>query len=48
MEIPLTRQLSVFCHNLCYESLPATVIDRVKCFFLDYLGVVVRDFAGIL
>jgi 2-methylcitrate dehydratase PrpD len=42
MEIPLTRQLAAFCHNLRYDVLPAAVIDRAKYFFLDYLGVAVR------
>jgi len=42
MEIPLTRQLAVFCHNLRYDTLPPEVIDRAKYFFLDYLGVAVR------
>lgn len=42
MEIPLTRHLASFCHNLRYENLPAEVIDRAKYFFLDYLGVAVR------
>lgn len=42
MEIPLTRQLAAFCHNLRYDTLPAEVIDRAKYFFLDYLGVAVR------
>jgi 2-methylcitrate dehydratase PrpD len=42
MEIPLTRQLASFCHNLRYETLSAEVIDRAKYFFLDYLGVAVR------
>jgi len=42
MEIPLTRQLASFCHNLRYETLPPEVIDRAKYFFLDYLGVAVR------
>jgi 2-methylcitrate dehydratase PrpD len=42
MEIPLTRQLAAFCHNLRYEALPSAVIDRAKYFFLDYLGVAVR------
>lgn len=30
MEIPLTRQLAVFCHGLRYAALPAAVIDRAK------------------
>jgi 2-methylcitrate dehydratase PrpD len=42
MEIPLTRQLAAFCHNLRYDTLPPEVIDRAKYFFLDYLGVAVR------
>ena len=42
MEIPLTRQLASFCHNLRYDNLPEKVIDRTKYFFLDYLGVAVR------
>ncbi len=42
MEIPLTRQLAAFCHNLRYDTLPVEVIDRAKYFFLDYLGVAVR------
>ena len=42
MEIPLTRQLAAFCHNLRYDALPTAVIDRAKYFFLDYLGVAVR------
>jgi 2-methylcitrate dehydratase PrpD len=42
MEIPLTRHLASFCHNLRYDNLPAKVVDRTKYFFLDYLGVAVR------
>jgi len=42
MEIPLTRHLASFCHNLRYENLPPEVVDRTKYFFLDYLGVAVR------
>jgi len=42
MELPLTRHLASFCHNLRYENLPAGVVDRTKYFFLDYLGVAVR------
>jgi 2-methylcitrate dehydratase PrpD len=41
MEIPLTRQLALFCHSLRYETLPPEVVDRAKCFFLDYLAVAV-------
>jgi 2-methylcitrate dehydratase PrpD len=42
MEIPLTRQLASFCHNLRYDNLPPEVVDRAKYFFLDYLAVAVR------
>lgn len=42
MEIPLTRHLASFCHNLRYDHLPAEAVDRTKYFFLDYLGVAVR------
>ena len=42
MEIPLTRHLASFCHNLRYSHLPAEVIDRTKYFFLDYIGVAAR------
>lgn len=42
MELPLTRHLASFCHNLRYENLSAEVVDRTKYFFLDYLGVAVR------
>jgi 2-methylcitrate dehydratase PrpD len=42
MEIPLTRHLASFCHDLRYETLPPEVIERTKYFFLDYLGVAVR------
>jgi 2-methylcitrate dehydratase PrpD len=42
MEIPLTRHLASFCHNLRYDNLPAAVVDRTKYFLLDYLGVAVR------
>jgi 2-methylcitrate dehydratase PrpD len=42
MELPLTRHLASFCHNLRYDDLPAEVVDRAKYFFLDYLGVAVR------
>jgi 2-methylcitrate dehydratase PrpD len=42
MEIPLTRHLASFCHNLRYENLSPEVVDRTKYFFLDYLGVAVR------
>jgi 2-methylcitrate dehydratase PrpD len=42
MEVPLTRHLASFCHNLRYDHLPAEVVDRTKYFFLDYIGVAVR------
>lgn len=42
MEIPLTRQLTSFCHSLNYQTLVPEVIDRTKYFFLDYLAVGVR------
>jgi 2-methylcitrate dehydratase PrpD len=42
MEIPLTRQLASFCHDLSYRTLPFEVVDRTKYFFLDYLAVAVR------
>jgi 2-methylcitrate dehydratase PrpD len=42
MEIPLTRQLAEFCHNLSYRTLPPEVVDRARYFCLDYLAVAVR------
>ena len=42
MEVPLTRQLTSFCHRLRYDELSPEVVERTKYFFLDYLGVAVR------
>ncbi len=38
----ITRDLAKYCSELKYRQLPEEVIDRVKYFFLDFIGVACR------
>jgi len=38
----ITRDLAKYCGELKFNKLPDEVIDRVKYFFLDFIGVVCR------
>jgi len=38
----MTQELATYCHELKFRQLPAEVIDRVKYFFLDFIGVACR------
>lgn len=38
----ITTKLVQFCGSLRYESLSSATVDRVKCHFLDFLGVASR------
>src|SRR4030042_3148743 len=38
----ITQDLAKYCHGLKFRQLPEEVIDRVKYFFLDFIGVACR------
>jgi 2-methylcitrate dehydratase PrpD len=38
----ITQELARYCHGLKFRQLPEEVIDRVKYFFLDFIGVACR------
>jgi 2-methylcitrate dehydratase PrpD len=38
----ITQDLAKYCHGLKFQQLPEEVIDRVKYFFLDFIGVAFR------
>jgi len=38
----ITHELARYCHNLKFQQLPEEVVDRVKYFFLDFIGVCIR------
>jgi len=38
----ITQELAKYCHSLKFEQLPDEVVDRVKYFFLDFIGVCIR------
>jgi 2-methylcitrate dehydratase PrpD len=38
----ITQDLAKYCHGLKFHQLPEEVIDRVKYFFLDFIGVACR------
>jgi len=38
----ITQNLAKYCHGLKFRKLPEEVIDRVKYFFLDFIGVACR------
>jgi 2-methylcitrate dehydratase PrpD len=38
----MTQELATYCHNLQFRQLSEEVIDRVKYFFLDFIGVACR------
>jgi len=38
----ITQDLAKYCHDLKFHQLPEEVIDRVKYFFLDFIGVACR------
>jgi 2-methylcitrate dehydratase PrpD len=38
----ITQELTRYCHGLKFRQLPEEVIDRVKYFFLDFIGVACR------
>ncbi len=38
----ITQELAKYCSGLRYHQLPEEVIDRVKYFFLDFIGVACR------
>lgn len=38
----ITQNLAKYCHGLKFRQLPEEVIDRVKYFFLDFIGVACR------
>jgi len=38
----ITQELATYCHGLKFRQLPEEVIDRVKYFFLDFIGVACR------
>lgn len=40
----VTQELSKYCSNLTFGQLPQEVVDRVKYFFLDFIGVACRGF----
>jgi 2-methylcitrate dehydratase PrpD len=40
--MPITQELANYCHSLKFEQLPDEVVDRVKYFFLDFIGVCIR------
>jgi len=38
----ITQELARYCHGLRFQQLPEEVVDRVKYFFLDFIGVACR------
>jgi 2-methylcitrate dehydratase PrpD len=38
----ITQELAKYCHGLKFQQLPEEVVDRVKYFFLDFIGVACR------
>ncbi|MGZ3536925.1 MAG: MmgE/PrpD family protein, partial [Thermodesulfobacteriota bacterium] len=40
--MPITQELANYCHSLKFGQLPDEVVDRVKYFFLDFIGVCIR------
>jgi 2-methylcitrate dehydratase PrpD len=38
----ITQELAKYCHGLKFRQLPEEVVDRVKYFFLDFIGVACR------
>jgi 2-methylcitrate dehydratase PrpD len=38
----ITKELVTYCHELKFRQLPEKVVDRVKYFFLDFIGVACR------
>jgi 2-methylcitrate dehydratase PrpD len=40
--MPITQELAEYCHGLKFQQLPEEVVDRVKYFFLDFIGVCIR------
>ncbi len=38
----ITQELVRYCHGLRFHQLPGEVVDRVKYFFLDFIGVACR------
>ena len=38
----ITQELAKYCSGLKFRQLPEEVIDRVKYFFLDFIGVACR------
>jgi 2-methylcitrate dehydratase PrpD len=38
----ITQELANYCHGLKFQQLPEEVVDRVKYFFLDFVGVCIR------
>jgi len=38
----ITQELAKYCHSLKFRQLPEEVVDRVKYFFLDFIGVACR------
>jgi 2-methylcitrate dehydratase PrpD len=38
----ITQDLAKYCHGLKFRQLPEEVVDRVKYFFLDFIGVACR------
>src|SRR5512139_1402704 len=38
----ITQELTRYCHGLKFQQLPEEAIDRVKYFFLDFIGVACR------
>jgi len=40
--VGITQVLATYCHGLKFQQLPEEVIDRVKYFFLDFIGVACR------
>ena len=40
--MPITQELAKYCHGLKFQQLPEEAVDRVKYFFLDFIGVCIR------
>jgi 2-methylcitrate dehydratase PrpD len=38
----MAQELAEYCHGLKFQQLPEEVVDRVKYFFLDFIGVCIR------
>ena len=38
----VTQELARYCHGLKFQHLPEEVVDRVKYFFIDFIGVACR------